>query len=134
MNLKVDLFGVKIPEPKKKRKKGLGYLGKKELIEQVREIFPNAAVASSRCATSKPNSKVCFIPCCLLRVHHGHSHRHGSLSPDQSPRDSELLAASRDSDTDSPWDAPLGLPVRFKNVTLQPNEQMKTLKAVVGNS
>ena len=40
----VDLLGVKIPERKKKKEKRLGYMGKKELIEEVRKIFPNATV------------------------------------------------------------------------------------------
>jgi hypothetical protein len=40
----VDLFGVKIPPEKKKKEKRLGYLPKKELLEEVRKIFPNAAV------------------------------------------------------------------------------------------
>jgi hypothetical protein len=40
----VDLFSVRIPEPKQKQEKRLGYLGKKELIEEVRKIFPNAKV------------------------------------------------------------------------------------------
>jgi hypothetical protein len=39
-----DLFGVWIREKKKKRKKGLGHLPKKELIAAVKEIFPNATV------------------------------------------------------------------------------------------
>jgi hypothetical protein len=40
----VDLFGVRIPEKKRKKEKRLGYLPKKELIEAVRKIFPNATV------------------------------------------------------------------------------------------
>ena len=40
----VDLLGVKIREPKRKKEKRLGYLGKKELIAEVRKIFPNAKV------------------------------------------------------------------------------------------
>lgn len=31
-------------EKKSKKEKRLGYLGKKELIEEVRKIFPNASV------------------------------------------------------------------------------------------
>jgi hypothetical protein len=38
----VDLLGARIPEQKKQ--KGLGYLGKKELIAEVRQIFPNAKI------------------------------------------------------------------------------------------
>jgi len=41
----VDLLGVKIRE---KKKKGLGYLPKKELIAEVRKIFPNATVLPNR--------------------------------------------------------------------------------------
>jgi hypothetical protein len=39
-----DLFGARIPQPKRKKEKRLGYLGKKELIEEVRKVFPNAKV------------------------------------------------------------------------------------------
>jgi hypothetical protein len=41
----VDLLGVKIRE---RKKRGLGYLPKKELIAEVRKIFPNAAVLPNR--------------------------------------------------------------------------------------
>jgi hypothetical protein len=34
----------KVREKKKKKEKRLGYLGKKELIAEVRKIFPNATV------------------------------------------------------------------------------------------
>jgi hypothetical protein len=44
MNPKVDLLGVRIREKKRKKEKRLGYLGKKELIAEVRKIFPNAKV------------------------------------------------------------------------------------------
>lgn len=44
MNPQVDLLGAIIREQKRKKEKRLGYLGKKELIEEVRKIFPNAAV------------------------------------------------------------------------------------------
>jgi len=40
----VDLLGVRIPERKRKKGNRLGYLGKKELIAEVRKIFPNATV------------------------------------------------------------------------------------------
>jgi ABC-type branched-subunit amino acid transport system ATPase component len=44
MNLQVDLLGVRLPEKKKQREKRLGYLPMKELIAEVRKIFPNATV------------------------------------------------------------------------------------------
>jgi hypothetical protein len=45
----VDLLGVRIIwEKKKKKGKRLGYLPKKELIAEVRKIFPNAAVLPNR--------------------------------------------------------------------------------------
>jgi len=44
----VDLLGVKIREQKRKKGKGLGYLPKKELIAEVRKIFPNATVLPNR--------------------------------------------------------------------------------------
>jgi hypothetical protein len=47
MDHEVDLFGVQILEPKPRKRKGLGYLSEKELIEQVRRIFPNAKVIES---------------------------------------------------------------------------------------
>jgi len=40
----VDLLGVRIRERKRKKEKRLGHLPKKELIAEVRKIFPNAAV------------------------------------------------------------------------------------------
>src|SRR6476620_11344232 len=40
----VDLLGVRIREQKRKKGKGLGCLPKKELIVEVRKIFPNATV------------------------------------------------------------------------------------------
>jgi hypothetical protein len=40
----VDLLGFRVREPKRKKEKRLGYLGKKELIAEVRKIFPNAKV------------------------------------------------------------------------------------------
>jgi hypothetical protein len=40
----VDLLGARIREQKKKKEKRLGYLPKKELIAEVRQIFPNATV------------------------------------------------------------------------------------------
>jgi len=40
----VDLLGIRVREPKRKKEKRLGYLGKKELIAEVRKIFPNAKV------------------------------------------------------------------------------------------
>jgi hypothetical protein len=40
----VDLLGARIPERKRKKEKRLGYLGKKELLEEVRKIFPDAKV------------------------------------------------------------------------------------------
>jgi hypothetical protein len=42
------LLGVRIPEPKRKKEKRLGYLGKKELIEEVRKIFTTATVLPNR--------------------------------------------------------------------------------------
>jgi hypothetical protein len=44
MSPQVDLLGVTIREKKKKREKRLGYLGMKELIAEVRKIFPGASV------------------------------------------------------------------------------------------
>jgi hypothetical protein len=44
MNPRVDLLGATIPEQKRKKEKRFGYLGRKELIAEVREIFPNATV------------------------------------------------------------------------------------------
>jgi len=43
----VDLLGVRVREPKRKKEERLGYLGKKELIAEVRKIFPNATVLSN---------------------------------------------------------------------------------------
>jgi len=40
----VDLLGVRIREKKRKKEKRLGYLPKKELIAEVRKIFPSATV------------------------------------------------------------------------------------------
>jgi hypothetical protein len=40
----VDLLGARLPEPKRKKEKRLGYLGKKELLAEVRKIFLNATV------------------------------------------------------------------------------------------
>ena len=51
----VDLLGIRIPEPKKKKEKRLGYLGKKELIEEVRKIFPNVKVLPN--SKGAPNEK-----------------------------------------------------------------------------
>jgi hypothetical protein len=82
----LDLFGVRTSEPKlkKNQKKRLGSLGKLELLEEVRKIFPNATVTSARCTTPKPDPEVYFIPDCVIRVHRGHGQVHnGSLSPDQ---------------------------------------------------
>jgi hypothetical protein len=44
INRQVDLFGVRIREKKKKKEKRLGYLPMKELIAEVRKIFPGATV------------------------------------------------------------------------------------------
>jgi ABC-type branched-subunit amino acid transport system ATPase component len=44
MNPQVDLLGVRIGEKKRKKGKSLGCLSKKELIAEVRKIFPNATV------------------------------------------------------------------------------------------
>jgi len=44
----VDLLGARIRERKKKREKRLGYLRKKELLEEVRKIFPNATVLPNK--------------------------------------------------------------------------------------
>jgi hypothetical protein len=44
----VDLLGVRLREKKRKREKRLGYLGKKELIAEVRKVFPNASVLPNR--------------------------------------------------------------------------------------
>jgi hypothetical protein len=44
----VDLLGRLIREQKRKKEKRLGYLPKKELIAEVREIFPNATVLPNR--------------------------------------------------------------------------------------
>jgi hypothetical protein len=44
MNPQVDLLGMRIGEKKRKKEKRLGYLQKKELIAEVRKIFPNATV------------------------------------------------------------------------------------------
>jgi hypothetical protein len=48
MNPQVDLLGVRIGEQKRKKAKRLGYLSKKELIAEVRKIFPNATVLPNR--------------------------------------------------------------------------------------
>ena len=40
----IDLLGERIRERKRKKEKRLGYLPKKELIAEVRKIFPNATV------------------------------------------------------------------------------------------
>jgi len=49
MNPEVDLLGVRmIREQKRKKEKRLGYLPKKELIAEVRKIFPNATVLPNR--------------------------------------------------------------------------------------
>jgi hypothetical protein len=47
----VDLLGVRIRERKRKKGKRLGYLGKKELIAEVRKIFPNATVLPNESTT-----------------------------------------------------------------------------------
>jgi hypothetical protein len=44
----VDLLGVRVREKKRKKEKRLGYLPKKELIAEVRKIFPNATVLPNR--------------------------------------------------------------------------------------
>jgi hypothetical protein len=44
----VDLLGVRIREQKRKKEKRLGYLAKKELMAEVRKIFPNATVLPNR--------------------------------------------------------------------------------------
>jgi hypothetical protein len=46
---RTDLLGVRmIRKPKRKKEKRLGYLEKKELIAEVREIFPNATVLPNK--------------------------------------------------------------------------------------
>jgi hypothetical protein len=44
----VDLLGRMIREQKRKKEKRLGYLPKKELIAEVRKVFPNATVLPNR--------------------------------------------------------------------------------------
>jgi hypothetical protein len=44
MNPQIDLLGMRTGEEKRKKEKRLGYLPKKELIAEVRKIFPNATV------------------------------------------------------------------------------------------
>ena len=44
----VDLLGATIRERKRKSEKRLGYLRKKELLEDVRKIFPNATVLPNK--------------------------------------------------------------------------------------
>ena len=44
----LDLLGAKVREKKSKREKRLGYLSKKELIAEVRQIFPDATVLPNR--------------------------------------------------------------------------------------
>ena len=47
MNPQVDLLGMRTGEEQRKKEKRLGYLPKKELIAEVRKIFPNATVLPS---------------------------------------------------------------------------------------
>jgi hypothetical protein len=47
MNPQIDLLGMRTGEEKRKKEKRLGYLPKKELIAEVRKIFPSATVLSN---------------------------------------------------------------------------------------